>query len=285
MALIINGEKIEDEKIQHEAERLRPTYEQTFADMEPKKREAQLLDWSRENVIEQTLIAHEVEKRNITIPDAKVEAALAAVKKEHGSQQEFLQMLETEGEEKIEENIRLELRIMKMLDDVCKSVSDPDEEAITKYYEENKEQMRSVEQVRAAHIVKHPNGQVDDVAALAVMKEAKQKLNDGALFETLAAEYSDCPDNGGALGYFTREQMVEEFNDVVFNLGIGQISDIFHTRFGYHIAKVYDRVPAAIPPLAKVRDGIINTLKEELNKETIDDFVDDLKSKAVIEDK
>ena len=53
--------------------------------------------------------------------------------------------------------------------------------------------------------------------------------------------------------------MVEEFNDVVFNLGIGQISDIFRTRFGYHIAKVYDRKPAAIPPLTKVRDGIVKS--------------------------
>ena len=47
MALIVNGEKIEDSAIQQEAERLRPDYERVFADQETEEREAQLLDWSR----------------------------------------------------------------------------------------------------------------------------------------------------------------------------------------------------------------------------------------------
>ena len=52
MALIVNGEKIEDSAIRREAERLRPDYERVFADQDKEEREAQLLDWSRENVIE-----------------------------------------------------------------------------------------------------------------------------------------------------------------------------------------------------------------------------------------
>jgi len=59
MTLVVNGEKIEDSLIQQEAERLRPSYEQTFKDMDPKERETQLLDWSKENVIERVLINQE----------------------------------------------------------------------------------------------------------------------------------------------------------------------------------------------------------------------------------
>ncbi|GAG62614.1 unnamed protein product [marine sediment metagenome] len=70
MTLIVNGEKIEDSIIQQEAERLRPSYEQAFKDMDPKEREAQLLDWSRENVIERVLINQEAKKNDDPIPEA-----------------------------------------------------------------------------------------------------------------------------------------------------------------------------------------------------------------------
>jgi len=59
MAIIVNGEKIEDSAIQQEVERLRPDYERVFSDQDPKEREAQLADWSRENVIERVLINQE----------------------------------------------------------------------------------------------------------------------------------------------------------------------------------------------------------------------------------
>ena len=35
MALIVNGERIEDQEIQQEMQRLRPSYEQAFAEMDP----------------------------------------------------------------------------------------------------------------------------------------------------------------------------------------------------------------------------------------------------------
>ena len=79
--------------------------------------------------------------------------------------------------------------------------------------------------------------------------------------------------------------MVEEFEDVVFNLGVGQASDIFRTRFGFHIAKVYDRKPPVIPELKEVKHQITDTLIEQAKSKAIDDFIDKLKSKAKIEEK
>ena len=59
MALYINGEKIDEEDIKEEAERLRPHYEQVFASDDKKEKrdyETQLHDWSRENIIERILL-------------------------------------------------------------------------------------------------------------------------------------------------------------------------------------------------------------------------------------
>lgn len=283
MTLIVNGEKIEDSVIQQEAERLRPNYEQTFKDMAPKEREAQLLDWSKENVIERVLIDQEAKKNSDRIPQAQIDAVLAELKKRYEGQQ-LPEELNAENEEKTKEDIELQMKVERMLQNVCKDVPEPSQEAILKFYEENKEQLKSAEQVRVGHIVKHVSWQTDEAAACDVIKKAQDELKNDAVFETLAQKYSDCPENGGDMGYITRGQMVEEFEDVVFNLNVGEISDVFRTRFGFHIARLYDRKPGVVPGLKEVRGHIVNALKEQMRGKAIDEFVDRLKSKAKIEE-
>jgi len=79
---------------------------------------------------------------------------------------------------------------------------------------------------------------------------ARQKINDirnklqrGENFATLAKTYSDCPSApyGGDLGYFTAGQMVKEFEEEAFKIGINEISGIVKTEFGYHIIMVTDK--------------------------------------------
>ena len=78
--------------------------------------------------------------------------------------------------------------------------------------------------------------------------------------------------------------MAEEFEDAVFNLDVGQVSNVFRTRFGFHIAKVYERHPAAVPGLEEVKGRITNVLKEQIRESTIHEFIDGLKINAKIED-
>ena len=282
MTLIVNGEKIEDSAIQREYERLRPDYERVFVDQSPEEQKAQLLEWSRENVIENVLLNQEAEKRDGQIPEADVESVLAEMKEQYKEQ--LPEELNDEDKKKIRKQIGLQMKVEQMLRDVCKDIPNPSKEAVSEYYEENKEQFESAEQIRVGHIVKHINWQSDESAAHSVLKKAQDELNSGAVFETLAEKYSDCPENGGDLGYITKGQMVEEFDDVVFNLGVGQISDIFRTRFGFHIAKVYDRKPAVVRSMEEVKEIAVNALKEQMRREAVDEFVDGLKNEAGIEE-
>ena len=282
MTLIVNGEKIEDSAIQREYERLRPDYERVFVDQSPEEQKAQLLEWSRENVIENVLLNQEAEKRDGQIPEADVESVLAEMKEQYKEQ--LPEELNDEDKKKIRKQIGLQMKVEQMLRDVCRDIPNPSKEAVSEYYEENKEQFESAEQIRVGHIVKHINWQSDESAAHSVLKKAQDELNSGAVFETLAEKYSDCPENGGDLGYITKGQMVEEFDDVVFNLGVGQISDIFRTRFGFHIAKVYDRKPAVVRSMEEVKEIAVNALKEQMRREAVDEFVDGLKNEAGIEE-
>lgn len=106
-----------------------------------------------------------------------------------------------------------------------------------------------VEQVGARHIlVMHAGSQRKPAEitrskeeALARCNEVLAKARAGEDFATLAQEYSDGPTKtrGGDLGTFRKGAMVPAFDEAVFALEIGAISDVVETPFGYHIIQRY----------------------------------------------
>jgi parvulin-like peptidyl-prolyl isomerase len=284
MTIIVNGEKIDESAIKQEAERLRPDYERVFTDQEPKEREAQLFDWSKENVIERVLINQEAQKNGEKIPETEIESALAKIKEQYTDPKELYKALGVKDDTEIKEQIEMQMRVEQTLSEVCKDLPDPPQADIKEYYEKNAEQFKTGDSARVAHIVKYVNWQTDEETAYNAITEAHNELKNGAPFEAVVDKHTDCADNGGDLGFVTRGQMVEEFEDVIFNLGAGDVSDVFRTRFGFHIAKVYDRKSAAVAELKEVKDQIVSTLQEQMRSKAIDDFIDTLKEKAKIED-
>lgn len=75
-------------------------------------------------------------------------------------------------------------------------------------------------------------------------KIRKQIVNKKADFGQMARQYSEDPSaqsNNGSLGYFTAFQMIYPFEKEAYTTPVGEVSEIFRTRFGYHILKVHDR--------------------------------------------
>jgi parvulin-like peptidyl-prolyl isomerase len=92
------------------------------------------------------------------------------------------------------------------------------------------------EQVEASHIL------VATQDAAQVIYE--QLTEDGADFAELAEQQStdaQTAPNGGELGWFPRGVMVDAFEDVVFDMDEGEISEPFQSDFGWHIVLVTDR--------------------------------------------
>jgi len=136
---------------------------------------------------------------------------------------------------------------------------------IERAYNNQIEQYTTPEQVRASHILLKTEGK-DDAAVKAKAEELLKQAKGGADFADLAKKNSEdeaSAKNGGDLDYFGRGRMVPEFDQAVFAMQPGQISDLVKTQYGYHIIKLVDKKAAATRTLAEVRQQISDQLAYE----------------------
>lgn len=140
------------------------------------------------------------------------------------------------------------------------------EEKITEYYNENKTQF-SMEQVRASHVLLETEEEAKDI---------KNRADSGEDFAALAREHSTGPSSaqGGDLNYFGRGQMVQPFDEAVFELEVGEISDVVQTEFGYHVIKLTDKRSQL--PLEEVYIYIENILVSEVFGNKIEEIKSDM---------
>jgi peptidyl-prolyl cis-trans isomerase C len=139
-------------------------------------------------------------------------------------------------------------------------VRKPTRKEIDFYYKTHRSKFHAPERIHVLHIVRNAEGTSEREAVYAAMQQIEERLKTGEDFSALADAESDCKGNGGDLGWFTRGVMVEEFDDIVFELSPGEQSPIFETRFGLHIVRLLEKRAAGIQPLSEVYDAISNFL-------------------------
>lgn len=275
MPLVINGEKVEDTGIEEEMQKLRPYYEQYVKGRNPDAGDKQLREWSKENVVERILIKQAAQKDPEKVPEDKIQKAFEEISKRNPQEA---------NQDTLKLNIEVHLKVELLINKITKDVIKPGEKESEKFYEEHKERFILPEQVHAAHIEKHVTPEVNKIAAFNAIQKVKEALDNGATFEVLAERHTDCPSGGWDLGYFHRGQMVQEFEDVVFALQPNQVSDIFQTDFGFHIAKAYDHKLPTLQSFEEIKNQIADELYKEKQNHAIEEYVDRLKQEATIED-
>ena len=161
-------------------------------------------------------------------------------------------------------------------------VSDSD---LQKYYMKHKKEYRTPERVKARHILIQVPEKADPEVQKAALKKAedlRRKLLAGADFSELARKYSEDPgtrDKGGDLGFFSRGQMVSEFEEAVFKLKVGEISPPIKTRFGYHLVQVEAKIPSQEQPYEEVKDRVRQDLLEAKKAQRMEALMAELRQK------
>ena len=114
------------------------------------------------------------------------------------------------------------------------------------YYNGHTSSFASPEKATANHIL---------VETLEEAEKIAEEIKNGLDFKEAAQKYSSCPSSsqGGALGAFTRGQMVPEFEQATFSMTPGSISEPVKTQFGYHLIQLEDLTPAGTMPFEAVK--------------------------------
>jgi parvulin-like peptidyl-prolyl isomerase len=168
-----------------------------------------------------------------------------------------------------------QLSVMKFMDETLFTIVVVTEAELKEYYNVNKQQFHSPEQVRAAHILVSTKEEADSIV---------QEIGNGKNFTDLAKKYSIDPtakSNGGDLGYFGRGAMVEEFDYASFALPVGKIT-VVKTNFGFHVLKVLDKRNEGILSFDDIKGQINDTLLLEKQRKIVEEAVILLRQNAKI---
>ena len=138
------------------------------------------------------------------------------------------------------------------------------------YFDQNTAQWAGAEERRASHILFNLDPQADSATQAAVKQKAETVLAEARQqpdrFAALAQQHSQDPGSaaeGGDLNFFGRNAMVKAFEDAVFSLNKGEISDLVQTEFGWHIIRVTDIKAPPQPSFEALRAQIEDDLKKQ----------------------
>jgi peptidyl-prolyl cis-trans isomerase C len=244
-----------------------------------------------ESMIVEQLLVEQVKKAGINVTDKDVDDKLSeiiAAQPGGMTMESFKAMLVAQGQsfEAVKGQIKKTIGYEKLLGAV--EVNDAEAKA---FYDENKADLNTPEQVKASHILIRPDPNIADAIEAKAKAKAKaenllKKVKAGGDFAALAKENSDDPGSkvmGGDLGFFDRSTMVKEFGDAAFAMKAGQVSNVVETQFGYHIIKVTDRKEGGLMPFGKAKADIVKTLENKKKGEMFKQLIEKLKAGAKIE--
>lgn len=228
-----------------------------------------------DSMIEQKVINKEAEKKSVTISEKELDKELDALITSYSGEDTFNQALEANGikESEVKKDLETNLKAKKLVEDTI----DISEDEMKSYFDENKDSFDQPEQVKASHILVK-----DEKPA----NEVKKKLSDGEKFAELAKEYSTdtaSKEDGGDLGYFSKEDMVQEFSDAAFDLNVNEISEPVKTEYGYHVIKVIDKKAAQDANYENSKEEIKQLLLENKFQSEYPTWLEETKKKYDIE--
>jgi parvulin-like peptidyl-prolyl isomerase len=241
--------------------------------------EGELRDLKRNllnQLIEEELVVELARRNGIKVSQDELAAEVETIRAEFGEGELDSVILPRYGSvAKWKEEIRRKLLVRKVVDElITTSVKVSDEDALA-YYEANIKDYVVPEQVRARMIVVETQQE-----AKGVRKGLKKKD-----FPKVAREVSISPegDDGGDLGFFGRGDMPEEFEEVVFSLKVGKISDVVESPYGFHIFMVEEKREGRELGFEDVKERIIDKLVRKEADREFNKWISSLKKEVKIE--
>lgn len=232
------------------------------------------------------LLEKYAEENNITVSSEEVDKQIKLIIDSYPSEEDFEGDLKDKGIDRkfLEDEIRSQMLRSEIFNIVTADVTVTEDE-VKQYYEDNKNTFFLVPvMVKASHILAmfpwvEDNSEETEEGkeeALKKIKMVEDKLNNGEDFEGLARQYSDdstSAASGGDLDYISKGQMIEEFEEALFSMDVGEVSEIVKTQYGFHIIKATDRQEEYIQKFDEVEESINTYLLDLYKMQEWEDFI------------
>jgi peptidyl-prolyl cis-trans isomerase SurA len=253
--------------------------------------EEEILGEALNTIVDEKLQLQEGKKRGLQVDDSAVEAAIKDIEKKNGLQEgQLAVMLESEGRslESYKNHIRDQILLSKVVRFEMGSRVSISERKIAKYYHSNQKDFWESGKARVRHIlILTEEGLSADKKKekYLLVKGILREVKGGKDFASAAKEYSEdiSSSEGGDVGFVEKGKMVPEFENAVYKMKVGEISDIVETEYGYHIIKVDKILAGRTLPLKDVKNKIQFILSSKKQKSAYEEWMNELKKSAFIE--
>ncbi len=283
MPLTINGETIPPEILQEEFQNIKSHYER-MARVSCCERDPEFRQYARDNIIARVLLNQEAERRFPSIPEEDIAARVASLISEHGGRDQFFAAtgLTPETEHLVHDDVRAGLRVDLLLRGAWSPEPEPSAAALTAWYDAHLEDFMTPEEIRASHLFKQVEKSEDRESIYQFLRSIRSQVRGGADFDALAIAHTDKEDKLVDLGWFRRGDYMEEFDLIVFSLDEGEISPVFASHWGFHLARITGRRPPSPRPFEEVADEIRERISQEHRQEATRALVATLRQSAEI---
>ena len=291
MAITINGERLPDNAIRFELMRLKRYFSQHMAGAELEAQAGVLLEKAKEQAIGGRLLL--MEARRLRVPVAREEVSRKRVEMERqcGGPEGMRALMAKQGlnDETLRESIGDSIRVDKLVAQLTADVREPTDEDGLSYYRRHPEEFTVPERVRIRHILVRPkSGSEEDKAiARARLWGLRRRVEGGEDFSAVARECSDCESgrrSGGELGWIRRGSATTAFDEALFRLEEGELSDVLETPVGFHVVQSLEHCDEQATEFPEARERIMDLIRHSRRGHRIAEHVDSLRAQAVIED-
>ncbi len=160
---------------------------------------------------------------------------------------------------------KVSIEYVELKSDVLSADVEVDEQAIATMYDEYVAAISQKEQRKAKHILLKTD--TDEAAARTQLLDIKKQLSEGASFDDLARKHSQdvgSAKQGGDLGWIEAGQMVKPFEDALYAMKVGEVSDLVESQFGLHLIKLEKIQSEPVQSLQEKRAELEHAFKQEV---------------------
>ncbi len=269
---VVNNEIITQKDLDDFINFTRMQYSKDYAGRELEEKIQALKPDLLNKLIEDVLILQEAKRNNIVIDEARVKERIEAIKRDYKGDANFQGVLKKQGmvQADVEKRIRDQMLMYTVVQQKVRDRVIVRPEEVTEFYNRNTEKFISPEEREVLVITL---GSKDLADSFSYHFRAGQKIED------LATRY---PFTASKLNAVKADNLSKEIEKVVFNLGIGQISQPLKIDEKYYVFKLEHITPPQKQTLSQAQEQISNYLFDTNLQAAFKKWMEELKKQSYI---